>query len=160
HYFEFHKGAGYITPPSSPFVELEIMKDDKPVAVMGKKRIALSPNYSISTAVIPDSKYTLSLESRTEREVKAWKSHLRLLDLNNAPIEGAEKVIRVNDYLYYGGYRFYQTDAKREDPGYSGIGVSTEPGINYIYFFFTTLCAGIFLMFYIKPTRASNNDGE
>lgn len=62
-----------------------------------------------------------------------------------------EREIRVNDYFHYQGYRFFQTDAKAEEPTYSGIGVVYDPGIPYVLYGMYTIIVGTILAFLVKP---------
>lgn len=62
-----------------------------------------------------------------------------------------EREIRVNDYFTYGGYRFFQTNAKAEDPTYSGIGVVYDPGIPIVLAGMYTIILGTVLAFLVRP---------
>ncbi len=62
-----------------------------------------------------------------------------------------EREIRVNDYLYYRGYRFFQTNAEPEFPTYSGIGVVYDPGIPVVLFGMYTIILGTLLAFIVRP---------
>jgi hypothetical protein len=62
-----------------------------------------------------------------------------------------EREIRVNDYLYYRGYRFFQTNAEPEFPTYSGIGVVYDPGIPVVLFGMYTIIVGTLLAFIVRP---------
>jgi len=63
----------------------------------------------------------------------------------------SEREIRVNDYFYYRGYRFFQTNAIPEMPTYSGIGVVYDPGIPIVLFGMYTIIAGTVLAFTVRP---------
>jgi hypothetical protein len=63
----------------------------------------------------------------------------------------ADREIRVNDYFYYRGYRFFQTNAIPELPTYSGIGVVYDPGIPIVLFGMYTIIAGTVLAFTVRP---------
>ncbi|MCB0621262.1 MAG: hypothetical protein KDC41_21700 [Saprospiraceae bacterium] len=56
--------------------------------------------------------------------------------------------IKVNEPMLYSGYRFYQSDYDPENPNYSGIGISHEPGLFVIYLGFVALVLGCGLLFY------------
>ncbi len=111
--------------------------------------------------LIPNSEYTLTLESRPDKQTKHWKSYLSVLERdkksggllvkNGEPVVKAQGVVQLNQPMYYGGYWFYQTNAKVEDPDYSGIGVNREPALSVLYTAFVTLALGVLLMFYWKP---------
>jgi cytochrome c biogenesis protein ResB len=62
-----------------------------------------------------------------------------------------QREIRVNDYFKYGGYRFFQTNAKAEDPNYSGIGVVYDPGIPIVLAGMYTIILGTVLAFLVRP---------
>lgn len=142
---EFLKRVSYSYPEENPLLELEIFRDNG-----FRKTLLLSAKGAFMRRFpISDSRYALSFESRSDQQTQYWKSHLQLLDLDNRPIPKASKVIQVNHYFYYGGYRLYQTDAKKEDPSYSGIGVTREPGLMFIYAGFVGLAIGVFMMFYL-----------
>jgi hypothetical protein len=59
--------------------------------------------------------------------------------------------IRVNDYLYYGGYRFFQTNAIPELPTYSGIGVVYDPGIPVVLMGMYLTIVGAAIVFIVRP---------
>jgi hypothetical protein len=63
----------------------------------------------------------------------------------------SEREIRVNDYFYYRGYRFFQTNAIPELPTYSGIGVVYDPGIPIVLFGMYTIILGTVLAFTVRP---------
>ena len=101
----------------------------------------------------------LFLENR-EMLPYEWRSVLTILERDNAgnlyevPL-GTEKdrEIRVNDYFTYKGYRFFQTDARAEQPDYSGIGVVYDPGIPLVLIGMYTIIAGAVIAFLVKPIR-------
>src|SRR5262249_1923821 len=59
--------------------------------------------------------------------------------------------IRVNDYLYYEGYRFFQTNAIPELPTYSGIGVVYDPGIPVVLMGMYLTIVGAAIVFIVRP---------
>jgi len=63
----------------------------------------------------------------------------------------AEREIRVNDYFYYKGYRFFQTNAIPELPTYSGIGVVRDDGIPIVLAGMYIIIAGTVLAFIVRP---------
>jgi hypothetical protein len=101
------------------------------------------------TYLIPDNAYFLALESLKDREMEYYKSELSVVDAEGK-VRKSETIV-VNEPMYFGGYRFYQTDYDPNNPAYSGIGISREPGLPVIYFGFAVLAAGCFLMFYNRP---------
>ncbi|MBK7876564.1 MAG: hypothetical protein IPJ77_12585 [Planctomycetes bacterium] len=62
-----------------------------------------------------------------------------------------DREIRVNDYFFHGGYRFFQTNADPERPTYSGIGVVYDPGIPIVLFGMYTIIVGTILAFLLRP---------
>ncbi|HEO65842.1 MAG TPA: hypothetical protein ENI73_08235 [Spirochaetes bacterium] len=104
--------------------------------------------------LIPNSDYTLTLESRPDKQTKHWKSYLSVLEEDKTTGESvvkAQGMVQLNQPMYYGGYWFYQTNARVEDPDYSGIGVNREPALSILYTAFVTLALGVLLMLYWKP---------
>jgi hypothetical protein len=63
----------------------------------------------------------------------------------------SEREIRVNDYFFYRGYRFFQTNAIPELPTYSGIGVVRDDGIPIVLAGMYIIIAGTVLAFIIRP---------
>ena len=59
--------------------------------------------------------------------------------------------IRVNDYFYWAGYRFFQTNADPDFPTYSGIGVVFDPGIPFVLTGMYVIIAGTILAFIVRP---------
>ncbi len=149
------KSADYLIEPSNPVIQVTVTN--------GKKFSETFNLYAnnIKTYPVDGSLYNITFESRKSLETKYWKSHITMYDLKQNPIKENGRVIRdtvkVNESMYYNGYRFYQTDAKKDDPSYSGIGVNKEPGLPYVYLSFITLCIGITLLFYFKPKSNENN---
>ncbi len=97
---------------------------------------------------IPNSKYFLALESIKDRETKFWKSQLSIVDNQGKKVKEASVI--VNEPLLHNGYRFYQSDFDPNNPKYSGIGVSHEPGLYIIYLGFILLFGGCLLMFFMR----------
>src|SRR5206468_7529417 len=62
-----------------------------------------------------------------------------------------EREIRVNDYFFYKGYRFFQTNAIPEMPTYSGIGVVYDPGIPVVLMGMYLTIVGAVLAFVVRP---------
>ena len=81
-------------------------------------------------------------------ETKYYRSELSVLDENDE-VAKSQSIV-VNEPMLYGGYRFYQSDYNPDNPNYSGIGISHEPGLYVIYFGFTVLVIGCLMMFYGK----------
>lgn len=62
-----------------------------------------------------------------------------------------DREIRVNDYLVYKGYRFFQTNADARFPTYSGIGVVYDPGIPVVLFGMYLTIFGAIVAFLARP---------
>ena len=71
----------------------------------------------------------------------------------------ATGAIRVNDYFYYKGYRFFQTDARPDDPTYSGIGIVYDPGIEVVLLGFYMVMFGTFIVYFINPLVTRKHRG-
>ena len=82
-----------------------------------------------------------------------WRSKLTFLerqeDGNYEEVRSGE--IRVNDYLYHRGFRFFQTDADAADPLYSGIGIVYDPGIEMVLLGLYMVTGGTIIVFLITP---------
>ncbi len=95
---------------------------------------------------IPGSNFLLALESVKSMETKFYKSDISIVNKDKEVLK--KQAIKVNKPMLYHGYRFYQTDYNPNNPEYSGIGVTHEPGLYLIYFGFYVLVLGVGLMFY------------
>ena len=108
----------------------------------------------------PDEDFALVFMENSEMLPYEWRSVLTIMEQDNAgnlyevPL-GSEQAreIRVNDYFKYKGYRFFQTDARAEDPSYSGIGVVYDPGIPLVLIGMYTIIAGAVIAFLVKPLK-------
>ncbi|MCO6476863.1 MAG: cytochrome c biogenesis protein ResB [Phaeodactylibacter sp.] len=98
------------------------------------------------TFQIEGADYFLALESFRDMETKYYRSELSVLDENDEVVMSQSVV--VNEPMLHRGYRFYQSDYDPNNPNYSGIGVSHEPGLYVVYFGFTVLVLGCLMMFY------------
>lgn len=81
-------------------------------------------------------------------EVKSYRSDVSVI-FEGEPVK--RDVISVNDPLSFGGYRFYQSGFRREDPKYSGILVVKDPGLGVAYIGFLMICLGAIGKFYVQP---------
>jgi phage shock protein PspC (stress-responsive transcriptional regulator) len=106
----------------------------------------------------PDGRIALEFFENIEGFPFEWRSvlavheddgrgGLRKVDLG----EPEEREIRVNDYLYYAGYRFFQSNADPREPTYSGIGVVYDPGIPFVLLGMYTIIAGTAVAFLLRP---------
>ncbi len=96
---------------------------------------------------LADGKRFLALEMRAD-EPKAFRSSLAVLE-DGKKVAG--KTIVVNDPLSYGGYMFYQSNFRKEDPTYSGIQVVKDPGLGVVFAGFAMMSLGVIFVYYIRP---------
>ncbi|HED67021.1 MAG TPA: hypothetical protein ENJ09_15875 [Planctomycetes bacterium] len=106
----------------------------------------------------PDREVVLQFVENSEMMPFEWRSVLTLWDRDGAG--GWKKValgserereIRVNDYLYFRGYRFFQTNADPQVPTYSGIGVVYDPGIPIVLIGMYAIILGGAIAFLVRP---------
>lgn len=91
----------------------------------------------------------LALLYKEAREmIKDFKSTLTVIE-DGKPV--MTKVIEVNSPLSYKGIDFYQANYDPNNPKFSGIQISSHPGIAIVYSGFIILCIGITFIFYVKP---------
>ena len=89
-----------------------------------------------------------------------WQSKLSMLEEVDGEWQPvATGAIRVNDYFYYKGYRFFQTDARPDDPTYSGIGIVYDPGIEVVLLGFYMVMFGTFIVYFINPLVTRKHRG-
>jgi hypothetical protein len=99
----------------------------------------------------------LALEVRKE-EVKSFRSRVTVIR-EGRPVEQA--VIAVNAPLSFGGYLFYQSDYRPQDPGFSGLKVVRNPGLGVAYMGMLMVCLGITYTLYVRPRlHGGNTRGE
>lgn len=108
--------------------------------------------------ITPDERFAFVFMENTEGFPFDWRSVLTVWktdpDGRRYKVDAGtpkEREIRVNDYFKYGGYRFFQTNAKAEDPRYSGIGVVYDPGIPIVLLGMYTIILGTVLAFLVRP---------
>lgn len=91
--------------------------------------------------------------------IKDFKSKLQVID-NGITVK--TKVIEVNDYLSYKGIDFYQANYDPDNPKFSGLQITSHPGIPVVFSGFWILVFGIVFIFYIKPLikRIRKKKGE
>lgn len=138
-------------------VELEIVRyPGTENEVRETTRLATTQNASVWYS--EDKKVAVVFMENTEVLPFEWRSVLSMIEIDGDGREyaadmGPEKAreIRVNDYLTYRGYRFFQTNADANMPTYSGIGVVYDPGIRWVLFGMYTIIAGATVAFIIRP---------
>ncbi len=127
----------------------------------GLDKLVYLPNIRDNTGSyrysLPNSDYILYLDSSKQSTTKYWQSTLSIFEDKKVNRASKTQVIRVNEYMKYNGYRFYQTNASEQNPYYSGIGITYEPGLYIVYFGFVVLLIGVFITLYIKPKNGLNS---
>jgi hypothetical protein len=84
-------------------------------------------------------------------DIKSFRSQVSVVGAGSTV---RQDTIAVNHPLSYGGYRFYQSNYRREDPTYSGILVVKDPGLWVAYLGFVMMCIGVACRFYLTPWLA------
>lgn len=84
-------------------------------------------------------------------DIKAFRS---LVSVVKDGQEVRRETIAVNAPLSFGGYRFYQSNYRKEDPKYSGLQVVKDPGLWIAYLGLGLMCLGLPCRFYLTPWLA------
>ena len=90
-----------------------------------------------------------------------WQSRLSIMRAGpgGQPQQVATGDIRVNDYFFHDGFRFFQTSHDPADPRYSGIGVVYDPGIEAVLAGFYMVMFGTMWVFLIQPLLTRKHRG-
>ncbi|MCH2112032.1 MAG: cytochrome c biogenesis protein ResB, partial [Planctomycetes bacterium] len=90
-----------------------------------------------------------------------WRSKLAFhkVDPHGEWLEESAGEIRVNDYYFHRGYRFFQTDARPDDPTYSGVGVVYDPGIEGVLIGLYMVMFGTLVVFLVNPLVTRKHRG-
>ncbi len=130
-------------------------------------RMATTQQDQLNLWFSPDGRFALYFTENSEMLPFEWRSVLSILEEDNSgklyevPLGSeAEREIRVNDYFFYKGYRFFQTNAIPEEPKYSGIGVVYDPGIPIVLFGMYTVIAGTVIAFLIRPVVLARREAK
>lgn len=93
--------------------------------------------------------YAFSLV-KTQQQ-RDWFSVLNVLDRQGHKL--ASHAVQVNSPLRYGGYRFFQATAAtdRDGLGVSGISVTRNPGVTFMYVGYAVLTIGVCWIFFARP---------
>jgi hypothetical protein len=85
------------------------------------------------------------------RMARDWFSVLSVLDHDDEVV--ASHAVQVNSPLRYGGFRFFQATAATDADGFgrSGISVTKNPGVSFMYLGYTVLTLGTCWIFFLKP---------
>lgn len=97
--------------------------------------------------LFPDGNTVLAFERKAD-DIKAYRSRIAVM---NGASKTLERTLAVNAPLHVGGYSFYQSDFREEDPDYSGLLVVRDPGLPWIWTGFAMICAGVAWTFYVRP---------
>lgn len=149
-----------ITPITGDADDGELFFDNSPPAARiqvagpaGKVEYLIAGVPFADTAIY-DKRMAIRLFENTTEFPKEWKSKLEFLEVDPATKQWIIKdtqTIRVNDYAYYRGFRFFQTDANKQMPGYSGVGVVFDPGIETVIYGLWAVVIGVAYVFLVKP---------
>lgn len=84
-------------------------------------------------------------------QARDWFSVLSVLDNQDHVVK--THTVQVNSPLRHGGYRFYQATAGTDEQGLgvSGISVTFQPGVNFMYVGYAVLTFGVCWIFFLKP---------
>ncbi len=80
--------------------------------------------------------------------VKQFRSKLSVLEDGKVV---KEKTISVNDPMKYRGFTFYQTTYDQQKESWSGLQVSKDPGVPFVYSGAAFLSLGLIMVFYTGP---------
>jgi len=63
----------------------------------------------------------------------------------------ASQVIRVNEPLSWAGFKFYQSNYRKDDPTWTGLQVVKDPGLPVVFFGFVLLALGVTFVYTVRP---------
>ena len=86
-------------------------------------------------------------------QVKEWRSHVSILDSRNN--ETISQIIKVNTPLSYRGWTIYQASYDEKYPHWSGLIVSKDVSMYFVWPGFVLLFLGLVFHFYVKPVLTS-----
>ncbi|HKD99775.1 MAG TPA: hypothetical protein VKE69_02095, partial [Planctomycetota bacterium] len=117
------------------------------------KETFLVAAHPLARSVLSENGVRVTMFENRGETPREWKSRLELLeqDAKGDWVVSETGTIRVNDYLHYRGYRFFQTDANFQIPGYSGVGVVYDPGIETVLVGLWGVVIGVAYVFFLKP---------
>lgn len=98
-------------------------------------------------AWLQEGRSVLVLE-RPEQEVKAYRSRVSVLENGR---EVCRKTVEVNDPLSYGGWHFYQSSFRAEDPEWTGLLAVKDPGFGVVFLGFAMIACGVLFVYYVRP---------
>jgi hypothetical protein len=127
---------------AQPAVQLQI-KDSK-----GEKTTWLLANSPEKSAFELPGYARIVYQDNTDKMPLEWRAHLLFLEEGEVVYSG---VARVNHPVQFRGYSFYQTDANKDDPTYSGIQVIHDPSWPVVNLGLLAVIVGVLFTFYVKP---------
>jgi hypothetical protein len=151
----------YATDPTG--VELEVtMNPGTPAQRVEHVKLASTDEGFANEWLSPDKRFYVRFYNNDKVFPFEWRSVLSVWEkdadgnLYKKDV-GPEwdREIRVNDYFYYRGYRFFQTNADPKFPTYSGIGVVYDPGIPAVLVGMYLTIIGAILAFVVRPIAES-----
>lgn len=86
-------------------------------------------------------------------QVKEWRSHITIVDQANH--KTVSEIIKVNTPFSYRGWNIYQASYNQENPHWSGLIVSKDMSMYFIWPGFIFLFFGLAFHFYVKPLLKS-----
>lgn len=95
-----------------------------------------------------DEKTILAFDRKAD-DIKSFQSRVSIL--NDKGEKLLQTTLAVNDPLSFGGYSFYQSNYRKEDPTYSGFLVVKDPGLPLVYAGFIMACLGVIFILYVRP---------
>lgn len=134
-----HKTVEHIPQPA---VQLEIKGPGF------EKTVWLLANSSEAGVFEQPGYVRIAYTDNKDKMPQEWRSHLIFLDEGKPVFYG---VARVNYPVYFRGYRFYQADARTDDPGYSGIQVVYDPSWKVVNVGLLAVIFGVLFTFYVNP---------
>ena len=95
---------------------------------------------------LPGRDALLVLEKRGD-DIKSFASRVTVLQ-DGRPV--AEQVIRVNEPLNWGGFAFYQSSWRQQDPSWTGLQVVRDPGLPLVFTGFVLLAVGVAYVYSVR----------
>jgi cytochrome c biogenesis factor len=89
--------------------------------------------------------------------IKDFKSRLRLTQDGEVV---ASKTIEVNRPLRYAGWTIYQSFYDRDHELWSGLEITNDPGVPFIYLGFILISLGVLFGFYVRPILTRKSGGR
>jgi hypothetical protein len=81
--------------------------------------------------------------------IKSFRSHVEFLPPNGSP--AVSRTIEVNGPASFGGFTFYQSGYRPEQPDWTALQVVRDPGVPLVYAGFILMISGLSIVFYLNP---------